>query len=765
MRLVTPLTVLTGIVLAPLPVAQLSWLVTGHSPDSRLRHEMVYDGGRNRIVVFGGRADPGRVGYRTDLGDTWEWDGQAWQLRATVGPLGREDFGMAYDAARGRTVLFGGETRLVFPWFLGDTWEWNGQAWEERTPAVQPVARRKHAMAYDAKRGRTILFGGNDPLVGVLDDTWEWDGTTWTERFPALRPEPRQHHAMAYDAARERVVLFGGKSRVPGFASSTTATTWEWDGSDWEFRAATGPPPSESSALAYDEARQCVVLVGDQGAWEWDGSEWRMIPWPATRTRRHPAAAFHPDNGVVVFAGFEHRSYYLASPSNPWTWAWDGTDWTLVDPAVPGEVGAAAAFDRRRGRGVLFGSGAGREHTWEWDGVRWVRIDPPLRPPGRSGHALAYHGGSRRAVLFGGTAPGGGSLGDTWEWDGRDWVERTLTGAPGPRTAVAMAYDETRDRVVLFGGAGDVLGPALDETWEWDGSQWSQRAPAARPPARFGHAMAYDAFRHRVVLFGGDRSTTAGDELDDTWEWDGTTWTESAPASRPQARTRHVLGYHAWRERIVLHGGTRGRGTSSLGDAWEWDGRDWSPLPAGPGAPTAHDHSMLFDAARGFFVLVTANAAPSGAPGYFVFGSGSSTWPHRLGSLTPAATVESGAGCPGSGGVPWLGAYGRPVVGGERFTLDVGSARPAALAATLLGAGEAAIPLGGGCTLLIDVAQPFATVLGTTSAVGYTAIRLPIPSRFGLVGAGLIGQAVIVDPLGSLGGLAFTNRLSMTLGY
>jgi hypothetical protein len=62
-------------------------------------------------------------------------------------------------------------------------------------------------------------------------------------------------------------------------------------------------------------------------------------------------------------------------------------------------------------------------------------------------------------------------------------------------------------------------------TWVWQNSTWS-RAATARPSLRNGHALAYDAVRNRVVLFGGFRS---GQDFSDTWEWDGTGWTEVTP--------------------------------------------------------------------------------------------------------------------------------------------------------------------------------------------------------------------------------------------
>jgi hypothetical protein len=33
-------------------------------------------------------------------------------------------------------------------------------------------------MAYDAARGRLVLYGGDDGRR-LFDDTWEWDGKQW----------------------------------------------------------------------------------------------------------------------------------------------------------------------------------------------------------------------------------------------------------------------------------------------------------------------------------------------------------------------------------------------------------------------------------------------------------------------------------------------------------------------------------------------------------------------------------------------------------
>jgi hypothetical protein len=73
---------------------------------------------------------------------------------------------MAFDARRGVTVLFGGRP-LAGGVPLGDTWEWNGVAWVERA-GDEPPARLGAAMAFHEARACTMLFGG----YPNRDDTW-----------------------------------------------------------------------------------------------------------------------------------------------------------------------------------------------------------------------------------------------------------------------------------------------------------------------------------------------------------------------------------------------------------------------------------------------------------------------------------------------------------------------------------------------------------------------------------------------------------------
>jgi hypothetical protein len=75
-----------------------------------------------------------------------------------------------------------------------------------------------------------------------------------------------------------------------------------------------------------------------------------------------------------------------------------------------------------------------------------------------------------------------------------------------------MAYDAATHTVVLFGGFNG--GALLDDTWTWNGSDWTQQHPATSPSARETTSVAYDGATGTVVLFGGNGSEGA---LGDTW--------------------------------------------------------------------------------------------------------------------------------------------------------------------------------------------------------------------------------------------------------
>src|SRR5262245_42338033 len=99
-----------------------------------------------------------------------------------------------------------------------------------------PSARSSVAMAFDAARGYCLIFGGAAPQSQFMWDTWSWNGTAWSLRAVS-GPGIRSGHAMAFDAARSVVVLYGGRNGAGPYSD-----TWTWNGLQWEQRFVIPPP-------------------------------------------------------------------------------------------------------------------------------------------------------------------------------------------------------------------------------------------------------------------------------------------------------------------------------------------------------------------------------------------------------------------------------------------------------------------------------------------------------------------------------------------
>ena len=242
--------------------------------------------------------------------------------------------------------------------------------------------------------------------------------------------------------------------------------------------------------------------------------------------------------------------------------------------ALPPRSSGALAFDPVRDRLVLFGgyeTDRPSDATWEWDGRSWQPRDPVNAPPPRFDAMMTYDAARRRVVLFGGVADGV-ELGDTWTWDGGNWTRIDGSPTPPARSAGSVAYDAGRERVVLFGGFA--AGTRFGDTWEFDGTRWTERTPAHAPSARARGAMVHDSARGRVVLVGGQAiEGRFVSFLDDTWLWDGNDWTELAPPTRPRPMRVAAAAYDPTRDRVVLHGFTDG---DRRLEYHEFDGNTWS---------------------------------------------------------------------------------------------------------------------------------------------------------------------------------------------
>ena len=244
----------------------------------------------------------------------------------------------------------------------------------------------------------------------------------------------------------------------------------------------------------------------------------------------------------------------------------------------------------------------------------WEQLSAATSPPARNDASMAYDSGTGQLVLFGGN-DNTSIFNDTWTWNGTTWTQQSPATSPPAHWGASMAYDPGTGQLVLFGGAQ----AGGDETWTWNGTTWTQQSPATTPPARWSGSMAYDSGPGQLVLFGGDGGVGRTGLLNDTWTWNGTTWTQLSPAASPPARYFATMDYDAGAGQLVLFGGADSTSAYNL-DTWVY--LPVTPIPTvsavSPNSGSVNGGTAITIAGTGFVsgatvVIGQGNGAGAGA--------------------------------------------------------------------------------------------------------------------------------------------------------
>ena len=219
--------------------------------------------------------------------------------------------------------------------------------------------------------------------------------------------------------------------------------------------------------------------------------------------------------------------------------------------------------------------------TWEWTAADgWSQKHPHTNPTGRYVPQMAYDAALRVVVMFGGATDIGPGLGcgetgpsvicfqDTWAWDGVDWTQLHPAQFPGPWGT--MAYDDATNSLLYYNG----------DTWSWSATNWVRLAQYKDPgPIPTQSLMSYDPATRALVLFGG--ISLSGGDRTLMWRWDGRSWSALAVhaprlAPAPQASVARdpkgqvLIGFQA--------NTPNGTGGIFPSQTWQWDGTSWTQL-------------------------------------------------------------------------------------------------------------------------------------------------------------------------------------------
>jgi len=296
-------------------------------PSGRFAASMDYSTVAKNFLVFGGGTISGEVS------DTWTFQFTGpntgiWTQIAGTAPSPRSGAPMVYDPKSNLFVLFGGEQ---YVYSLGDTWVFDPSAntWSNRNPSSSPPQRARATMAYDAKSGKVLLFGGLNKGAGSLSsDTWLYDAATntWQQVATSTAPSARQWPSLACDG-NGIFYLFGGwRVDAGGGLGQYLGDTWKFDMTTMQWTQlfpSESPIAQSQGALMHIDSGKFVLMGGWRDSplgevWVYDSSQnvWSIGPFvvnqpPVADFRyRGPKTSFTPS---TIYAGSEVK--FDAEPS------------------------------------------------------------------------------------------------------------------------------------------------------------------------------------------------------------------------------------------------------------------------------------------------------------------------------------------------------------------------------------------------------------------------------------------------------------------
>lgn len=648
------------------------------------------------LFVFGGDA----TGVRT-----WRLLGSWSEIVDPAPPQYLDGICFAYDSTRNVAMMFGGQGYQVPT--SDETWEFDGQGWQQLAPAQAPPARWGAAMAFDPVRQRIVLFGGRANST-PMDDTWEFDGVDWVQISTANAPHAQANATMTFDAANQRLLLLGAQ---PPFGQATE--TWTYDGIDWtQTITANAPTDRRNARMAYDPIRAKTVLFGGlspfyfpiDDTWEFDGGNWQQIQTATIPLGRADTGVIWSQTRghVLAFGGWPGGTAIRSSAAH----TFDGVDWTPIMNEVPFFVGnPTVAFDSSRARIVLHGGNDGTgtppRNTWEHDGSTWQQTASNTGPDTN----MVYDQRRQRIVAFDG--------GTTWEYDSSGWSQQTLT--PSPPVNGATWFDR-HDGVVKVANGSQV--------WSYDGAGWTTQTVLGSITTGFSAPAVHFSAIDRAFV------------SDLTWNYylnDGVQW-QAAPV--PPSLSSLYRFVEDVRAGVIIGYGGQG------GDNLWFDGQQWHTSDLRP-------NEVTFDLA------LTADST-SGR----VFGV------NRTGAVWELSWPDSrmltrfGRGCAGSNGTPRLDGFGTtaPTLG-QTLPLQL-SSLPSAPGIAVVTFGDsitqsAGVPLPAslqaigmpGCKAWVSMLAAQAVAHQGNAKL----LTLMLPANASLAGVLLGFQALVLDPSAGTG--------------
>jgi len=283
--------------------------------------------------------------------------------------------------------------------------------------------------------------------LGLLTTAASAQTYPWTTTYPPTIIPGRERVFTGTDGTV--AYMYGGQN---GSTTIGYDELYSYDGTDYTLHSASGTGPTQRTggAACYDLARGKFVVFGGKQDWINNvvlGDTWEWDPGTNTWTQLSPATSpsarwlidgacdYVPGFGLVFHGGHDGTTITTE------TWAFDGTNWTLLSSIGPDRHTHSLDYRPTSNDLILYGgvsnaSSAKMDETWSFDlgTLTWSQITTTIKPnhPGASSDGLNGHSGyfnptTNTVFIYGGNGNGSGGTAShmTWEFDGTDWADVT----------------------------------------------------------------------------------------------------------------------------------------------------------------------------------------------------------------------------------------------------------------------------------------------------------------------------------------------------
>lgn len=416
----------------------------------------------------------------------------------------------------------------------------------------------------------------------------------------AATPSARYETRMVWNPAMHRAVLFGGSTGVdPGTKTAYELNdTWEWTGARWIQKfPAHSPGARAAESMVLDSLRNRVVIFGGRfqkinlnDTWSYDGNDWTQIPTATSPSVRELAAVAYDSarDRIVLFGGtqqtYSNDGRTLTETPLHDTYEFDGTNWKQILSDGPAVIKPNLAYDPVRNRTIMLAQDTKNVtvmYAWDPAAAKWNQLTPTLLPACANEGAMTWQSSNNTVLYTGGICSGSLGTEDTYEWDGTNWTKIELTLYAGRYLGSALTFDTDRNVAVMFGGA-PISGALLGSTFTYVNKIWSSIGDVDYPVPRSLSVFASDPVRNVIYLFGGINDSTT---FYDLWIYQNGQFFPQLATSQPSDCASPISAFDTDRQKLIVL--CQGSAT------WEFDGTTWTQFDSTKAAPPPHKFSSL----------------------------------------------------------------------------------------------------------------------------------------------------------------------------